>query len=209
MKVVSTNISTPTEIIWKGKKELTGIYKNPVSEIFLGTTDVKNDAVIDRKYHGGINKACYLYGANHYQFWKEKYPNLNWNWGMFGENLTIDGLNEVNLCIGDVFSVGETIIKITEPRLPCYKLGIRFKSPKVIKEFMRTSFCGAYVSVLKNGKIKPKDEIKCVEKQNSITLFEVYSIFSSQKNNQTLIKKALNDKHLNEDFKQDIRKKLV
>ena len=209
MKVISTNISEPKTIIWKGKDEQTGIYKKSVTEIFLDSTDVENDAVIDRKYHGGEHKACYLYSTDHYDFWKSKYPDLDWHFGMFGENLSIEELDETQLFIGDTFKIGEAIIQISEPRLPCYKLGIKFDNPKVIKEFANSTFCGAYVRVLQNGKVQQEDTLKIIKKQNGIKLSEVYSIFFSEKGNQNLIQKAIQEPFLSEKFKSDIRRKLL
>ena len=98
MKVISTNISQPKTVIWKGKEVTTGIFKEPVSEpLLLEKTDVKGDHVIDRRYHGGEDKACYMYSADHYPFWKERYEHLEWNYGMFGENLTVEGLQETDI----------------------------------------------------------------------------------------------------------------
>ena len=138
MKIISTNIAIPRTVLWRGREIQTGIYKKPVSEpIYLGKEDVANDAVIDRKHHGGEHKACYLFGSDYYEDWKEKYPELDWDWGMFGENLTVEGLDENNLQIGAVYQLGKTIVQITEPRQPCYKLGIKFGTQKVIVEFLK------------------------------------------------------------------------
>ena len=137
MKVISTNIARPRTVEWRGREIQTGIYKEPVDgPIYLGKEDVVNDTVIDRKHHGGEYKACYLFGSDYYDDWKKKYPQLDWNWGMFGENLTVDGLDEHQLQIGAVYTLGEATVQITEPRQPCYKLGIKFGTQKVIIEFL-------------------------------------------------------------------------
>ena len=172
MKVISTNISESKTILWKGKEEQTGIYKKSVPEIFLGKSDVVNDSVIERKYHGGIDKACYLYSTDHYDFWKEKYPNLNWHFGMFGENISVEGLNEKELYIGDTLKIGEAIIQVSEPRMPCYKLGYRFGTQKMIKEFTQSTFCGVYTRVLQEGFVKPDDELILIDKKSNIKLSE-------------------------------------
>ena len=201
MEVISTNIAQPQTITWKGKKEKTGIYKIPVQQIYLGESDVKGDSVVDRKYHGGKDKACYLYSANHYPFWKEKYPNLDWHWGIFGENLTVENLDEESIYVGDIYEVGEAIIQISEPRLPCYKLGIRFNNSKIIKEFTTSTFCGAYTRVLKEGKVKPKDGLLLKEKANNIRLSELYQLMTLDKKNEDLINKALAESAISEDIK--------
>ena len=94
MKVVSVNIGERKGVKYRGKTVQTGVFKKPVTHpIILGKFDVEGDAVIDRRYHGGEFKACYLYSADHYEFWKNKYPDLEWEYGMFGENITVEGLN--------------------------------------------------------------------------------------------------------------------
>ena len=106
MHITSTNIAKPTTILFRGKNVTTGIYKNPTQQpIYLGKSDVKDDEVTDRRYHGGEFKACYLFSENHYAYWKNLYPDLDWNWGMFGENLTVNGLDETKIMIGDIYKI--------------------------------------------------------------------------------------------------------
>ena len=209
MKVVSTNIAEPKTIVWKNKEVLTGLYKKSVDEIYLGTTGVKDDCVIEKKVHGGIHKACYLYSLDHYSYWKALYPDLEWSMGMFGENLTVEGLNETKLVIGDTFEVGEAVIQISEPRRPCYKFGLRFGTQELLKQFMYTTYSGSYVRVLQEGVVKPNDHIKLIDKKNGILLSEVFSLLSTEKENQALIQKALSEQFLSEDGKNDIRRKLL
>ncbi|PCJ67957.1 MAG: sulfurase [Bacteroidetes bacterium] len=176
MKIVATNISDSKTIEWKGKEVETGIYKSPVSEgIFLGKTDVVNDVVIERKYHGGIDKACYLFSMDVYPQWKEKYPHLKWNYGMFGENLTVEGLDEREVYIGDQYQIGEALVEVSEPREPCYKLGIRFGSQKMLKPFINQPHCGVYVRVLQEGKVVTGDEMKLVKRvQDNFSMSRIY-----------------------------------
>lgn len=176
MKVISVNIGEPKEIIWEGKKYHTGIYKYPVEDsIFLGQTDVKDDHVIDRRYHGGIDKACYAFSADAYSHWESLYPNLNFLPGMFGENLTIQNLEEDKIHIGDTFTVGKAIIQVTEPRQPCIKLNIRFNSKTMIKEFIEHGRCGVYFRVIQSGNVKSGDRISKIE--NGIQPISVYEVF--------------------------------
>ena len=110
MKIISTNIAQPKTVIWKNKEVTTGIFKEPVEDtITLGVEDVEGDNVIDRRYHGGEDKACYLYSADHYPFWKEKYSGLDWKYGMFGENLTVEGLQETRIRIGNTYQLGSVV----------------------------------------------------------------------------------------------------
>lgn len=210
MIIKSTNIAEPTIIEWNGKQHLTGIYKKPVdSGIMLESEDVKGDHVIDRRYHGGIDKACYLYSADHYSFWKEKYPNQDWQWGMFGENLTVVGLDESVVRIGDEYKVGEAVVQVSQPRQPCYKLGVRFGTQDVVRDFWQSPFPGVYVRVLKPGMVKPNDEMKLISTdENAMNLSEVFSVFTSDRKNEALINRAISQDFLAESCRKDITKLL-
>ena len=175
MKVISVNTGEKRTIEYKGKMIETGMYKFPVDNIFLGKEDVENDAVIDRRYHGGIDQAVYAYSENYYEYWKELYPNLEWEYGMFGENLTITNLEETKIHIGDVYKLGETLLEVTKPRKPCVKLGIRFGTQKVLKQFWNTTKSGIYFKVLQTGNVTVNDLLTCIRKnENSPTIAEVY-----------------------------------
>jgi len=176
MKVISVNIGERKVLNYKGKIVETGIFKFPVNHpIFLGKEDVENDAVIDRKYHGGIEKAVYGYSQNHYAFWKELYPNLDWNYGMLGENLTISNLEETEIMVGNTYKLGEALLEVTKPREPCYKLGIRFGTQEILKQFWNSTKSGIYFKVLQTGNVKVGDELILVnQSENSPTIAEVY-----------------------------------
>lgn len=176
MKVISVNIGKKKTVTWKNKTYITGIYKYPVEEsIFLGKEDVVNDDVIDRKYHGGIDQAVYAYGENHYEYWKNLYPNLEFKYGMFGENLTISDLLEEEIIIGSIYQLGACKLEVSKPRQPCVKLGIRFQDAKVIKQFWNTSKSGVYFKVLETGKVTKNDVLVLLEKANNTpSIAEVY-----------------------------------
>jgi MOSC domain-containing protein YiiM len=178
MKIVSTNIGEPRTVIWRNKEVNTGIFKFPVENgIVLEAEDVENDHVIDRKYHGGIDKACYAYSADFYDYWKDQFPQLDWCFGMFGENLTIDGLDEKQLSIGDVFEVGEAILEVSEPRQPCMKLNIRMNSPNAVKSFVEFGRSGTYFRVLKNGLVKPGDNLRLIAPgKPTLTVYDVFQM---------------------------------
>ena len=177
MKIISVNIGEKKTVVWKRKTYETGIYKSPVDgAIVLGKEDVVDDHVIDRKYHGGIDQAVYAYGENHYGFWKKLYPDLDFSYGMFGENLTISNLWEEEITIGSVYQLGETKIVVTKPRSPCIKLGIRFADLKVIKQFWETTKSGFYFKVIENGKVAKNDELILFEKaKNSPSVADVFT----------------------------------
>lgn len=164
MKIVSTNIGERKEILWKKKKVTTGIFKYSVDEpIFLDTKEVKGDEISDRENHGGINQAIYGYSLKHYEYWKPLYPNLDWSLGMFGENLTIDDIDETLIHVGDTFKVGDTILEATLQRSPCYKLGVRFDNMKIVKQFWNTTKCGVYFKVLQTGFVKVGDQFEQIK----------------------------------------------
>ncbi|WP_396601711.1 MOSC domain-containing protein [Algibacter sp. R77976] len=189
MKITSTNTAKPTTIIWNGKEVITGIYKTPTkAPIFLGTSDVKGDEVTDRKHHGGEFKACYLFSEDHYEYWKNLYPNLDWHWGMFGENLTVSRLNEKEIHVGNIYKLGDALIQITEPREPCFKLGAKFGNQNILKQFIKHSFPGTYIRVLKEGHVKTGDTLELVEKaKNSITTSQFFDLLYDKEKNKAHI----------------------
>jgi MOSC domain-containing protein YiiM len=211
MKVLSVNIGKKQKITWRGKTIETGIYKKPVdTSIFLEKEDVKDDCVADRKHHGGKDMAVYAFTKNHYEYFQKLYPNLKLSNGIFGENLTVSNLFETEIQIGDTFQVGKAIIQVSQPRMPCYKLGIVFGTQKIVKQYLNTTYCGFYFRVLKNGKVKKDDKFVLIEKaENSMTMADAFSLFTTNKNNQELIKKALAIELLSERLKKDIRRKLL
>ena len=177
MKIISTNIGEAKTINWKGKEVTTGIFKYPVDQaIFLGSEDVENDHVIDRRYHGGVDKACYLYSADHYKYWQNLYPDLELPWGIFGENLTVEGLNEAEVNVGDVFKIGEAVVQATQPRQPCFKLEFRFNDNRIVKQFIDSGYNGVYVRVIEKGHVKTGDSMDLFERKVSHTLLKLYEV---------------------------------
>lgn len=198
MKIISTNIGKPTTINWNGQEVITGIYKKAVNhQILFGNQCVQNDEISDRNVHGGEFKACYLFSSNQYSYWKNLYPNLNWEYGMFGENLTISGLNEKNIHVGDIFEIGTTLVQVTQPREPCFKLGIKFGSQQVVKEFIEHGYPGTYIRILEEGYVKNGDSLKLVEKvKDSISTWQLFNLLYSKEKNQEHIKLIMNNNAL-------------
>ena len=135
--MASTNIAKPKTIIYNGQEVTTGIFKKPVdTPIYLEKENVKEDEVSDRRVHGGVFKACYLFSADYYPYWQNLYPNLDWDYGMLGENLTVSGLDEDNIVIGNIYKIGSALAQVTQPREPCYKFGVKFGFKDVLKQFI-------------------------------------------------------------------------
>lgn len=172
---------------------MTGIYKYPVDEpLYLDTEDVQGDTVVDRKYHGGTYKACYLFSADNYPYWKEKYPLLDWNWGMFGENLTMQGLDESELRIGSTYKLGNALVQITQPREPCYKLGIRFGNQDILKQFVDHGLPGTYVRVLEPGNVSVGDTMELVEEStNPLSVQQFYHLLFAKTKDQDVLQMAI------------------
>ena len=176
MKIISLNIGEKKTIFWRGKMVETGIFKSAVKgPLLLGKEDVDQDNVMDRRVHGGINKAVYGFSFEHYEYFKTLHPKLNWQFGMFGENLTFSKLNEDEINVGDVFELGETILQASIPRQPCFKLGIRFENPIIIEQFWNTTRSGIYFRVLQTGLVQIHDELLLMDKSNNTpTIAEVF-----------------------------------
>lgn len=208
MKIISTNIGRPTKIIWNGKETKTGIYKYPVNKpVLLDTEDVQGDTVVDRKHHGGPYKACYLFSSDHYPYWKEKYPDLDWDWGMFGENLTVEGLDESKIRIGSVYKLGSALVQITQPREPCYKLGIRFGDQNILKMFIDHGLPGTYVRVLETGNVSVGDKMELVEaSENPLTTQQFYKLLYAKKKDRTLVQLAIENDALPEGKREGLKK---
>jgi len=210
MHVIATNLGTPTSFIWNGKKEQTGIFKKPVSKpLFLNTNDVSDDTVIDRIHHAGINKACYLFASDNYPYWKELYPNLDWDWGMFGENLTIEGLDESTLRVGDIYKIGTAVVQVSQPREPCYKLGIRFGTQDILKQFIDHKRPGTYVRILEEGKVKTGDTLELIEQsQNTLTTRQFYELMFMREKPTELLTLFMNNPSV-PPYKKERYKKFV
>jgi MOSC domain-containing protein YiiM len=161
MKIVSLNVGLPRDVIWHGRTVTTGIYKFPVEgPIALRNLNLDGDRQADLSVHGGEHKTVYCYPIEHYAYWKKKLPSSDLPPGTFGENFTTEGLLEGDVHIGDQFAVGTTQVIVTQPRLPCYKLGARFDSDDMVKKFLASRRTGFYFAVTKEGQVAAGDEIK-------------------------------------------------
>jgi MOSC domain-containing protein YiiM len=176
MKIVSLNIGKKTAVQWRGKTYDTGIFKSKVKgPLFLDVKDVRNDIVIDRKHHGGVDQAVYAYGYNHYAYWRTLYPSLQLDFGYMGENLTVSELEETKIHIGDIYRLGEAVVQVTKPRQPCFKLGIRFNDQRIVKQFWDTTKSGVYFRILQTGNIAIGDEFLLIKKiKNSPTIADIF-----------------------------------
>src|SRR5664279_316380 len=161
MKILSVNVGVSRNVIWQGKLVTTGIFKEPVkSPVMLRMLNLDGDQQADLTVHGGVSKAVYAYPTEHYGYWRTELPGIDLPWGMFGENFTSEGLLEETVYIGDKFRIGEAEVIVTEPRMPCYKLGLKFGRTDVIKRFLASRRTGFYFAVLHEGMVTAGDAME-------------------------------------------------
>src|SRR4030095_4132603 len=193
MKIVSLNVGLPRLVIRNGEPVSTGIFKEPIAgRVMLRTLNLDGDRQADLSVHGGPEKAAYVYPSEHYAFWKQELPEMEFPYGMFGENFTTTGLLETDIHIGDRFQIGEAEVMVTQPRLPCYKLGLRFGRTDIIKRFLVSERTGFYLSVLKEGEVGAGDEFDLIERNASgVRVVDVTRLYSSDKQNLDLLRRAI------------------
>ena len=175
MKVLSVNVGLPRLVEYRGEPVATGIYKEPVGGLVkVGEFNLAGDAQADLRVHGGYHKAVYVYPSEHYEFWRAELPEMDLPFGMFGENLTTLGLLETTVKIGDRFRVGTAEFVVTQPRQPCFKLGIRFGRSDIVKRFAKSGRSGFYLAIEKTGALKAGDKIELLSSQpNSASVAEI------------------------------------
>lgn len=167
------------------------------------------DSIADRKVHGGIYKACYLFSAEHYPYWKNRYPDLDWNWGMFGENLSVSGMDESEIRIGDTYKIGSALVQISQPREPCFKLGIRFGTQQILKEFIDYGFPGTYVKILEEGQVSSRDRLTLIQPSvNLLTVQQFFKLLYTKEKDEKIIRLAIENLALPEYKRERLKKYL-
>ena len=192
MKLISVNVGLPREVSWKGKTVRTGIFKEPVSErVMVRSLNLDGDRQADLTVHGGLDKAVYVYPFEHYDYWRGELPDTELTLGTFGENFTITGLREEEVNIGDRFRIGNVTLMVTQPRLPCYKLGIRFGRPDIVKQFLASRRTGFYFRVLQEGEVEAGDTLELLSRDdNNITVADITQLYVRKEDNPDLRQRA-------------------
>ena len=210
MKIISVNVGLPRLVLRNDEPVSTGIFKEPIAgRVMMRTLNLDGDRQADLSVHGGPEKAVYVYPSEHYEFWKRELPEMDLPWGMFGENLTTTGLFETEVNIGDKFRVGTAEVMVTQPRMPCYKLGIRFGRVDIIKRFLISERSGFYLSVLKEGDVGAGDEFELLEKsRSSVTVVDITRLYSTDKENVDLMRRAIATDALPDSWRQYFLKRL-
>lgn len=167
MKVLSVNVGLPRLVEYNGEPISTGIFKKPVKgKVEVGELNLAGDRQADLRVHGGFYKTVYVYPSEHYEYWKRELPEMKLPLGIFGENLTTAGLLETNVHSGDCFRIGTAEFVVTQPREPCFKLGIRFGRKDIIRRFAKSGRSGFYLAVEKTGELQTGDSIKLLSRES-------------------------------------------
>jgi MOSC domain-containing protein YiiM len=192
-KVIAVSVSPPREVVWNGRTVLTSIFKTPVSgRRAVRRLNIDGDEQSDLTVHGGVDKAVYVYPSEHYSFWKEQLPGVDLPWGSFGENLTTEGVMDDQMRIGDRLRIGSAEFTVTQPRIPCFKLGIRFGDQKMVKRFLKARRPGFYLRVDKEGELGAGDSIELLAaERDSISVVEVTNLYDSAAPDRELLRRAM------------------
>jgi MOSC domain-containing protein YiiM len=214
VKLVSVNTGLPREVSWHGRMVTTGIFKDPVKgRVVLRKLNLDGDRQADLTVHGGEYKAVYCYPLAHYAYWQKELPGRELPMGMFGENFTVDdsgpGSVEGTVHLGDRFSVGTAEVAVTQPRLPCYKLGVRFGSDDMVKRFLASGRTGFYVAVVREGEVGAGDEMKVIAREaNAVPVSEITRLYVAKRYGEAeigAVRRALRVPELPESWKEYFR----
>src|SRR6185437_195438 len=210
MKLISVNVGLPREIAVDGKIVRTSIWKSPIQgRVHVSTLNLDGDQQSDLSVHGGVDKAVYLYPSEHYSYWRNQQPDAELPWGAFGENFTSQDILENQIRIGDRIRIGSADFMVTQPRMPCFKLGIRFNRRDMVKRFFESQRTGLYLSVIREGEVKNGDAIEFIEKQETgLTITDIMNLYSIDSRNQELLRRATEVPALPQSWKDFFRKRL-
>lgn len=207
MKIISINVSRPRLVMSRGEAVSTGIFKEPVEgRVMLRTLNLDGDRQADLSVHGGPTKAVYAYPVEHYDFWRGEFPEMTLPYGMFGENFTVEGFDESTVNIGDSFRIADAEVMVTEPRMPCYKLGIKFGRNDIIKRFLVSGRTGFYLSVIREGEVCAGDAIELIERDaHNVTIADIARLYAFDRHDVETMKRALEVEALPESWKSTFR----
>jgi MOSC domain-containing protein YiiM len=208
--LLSINVGGPREVQWRRKTVLTSIFKAPVSgRIRVNRLNLVGDQQSDLTVHGGVDKAVYVYPSEHYEYWREQLPDFPLPWGAFGENFTSEGLLEGAVRIGDRLRIGTAEFAVTQPRMPCFKLGIRFDRADMVKRFLQSGRSGFYLSVSQEGEVTAGDTVTFIARdEHAVSVADVVSLYAADGANQDLLRRASNLPALPESWRDYFRQRL-
>ena len=210
MQVISVNVGQPRKVLWNDQIVETGIFKEAVEgRVAVRRLNIDGDRQADLEVHGGLDKAIYAYPAEHYPFWRGQFPEMELPWGMFGENLTLTGLLEDTVHIGDHFQVGSAKLMVTQPRLPCFKLGIKFGRDDILKRFLMSGMTGFYFAVLEEGEVAAGDPISLLHQdEHLVQVADIVRLYREDKYNLDLIRRVLAVEALPEEWREYFQERI-
>ncbi|MEP6915914.1 MAG: MOSC domain-containing protein [Acidobacteriota bacterium] len=210
MKLISVNVGGPRDVDWHGRPVQTSIWKDPVEgRVPLRRLNLEGDQQSDLSVHGGPHKAVYLYPIEHYARWARELPEIEFPLGAFGENFTTEGLLEDDVAIGDRFKVGTAELVVTQPRMPCFKLGIRFGRDDMVKRFLRSGRSGYYVAVVREGVVGRGDAIERLSRdRRGVSIADVFALYGRDAGNRALLERVVDHPGLPESWRELFRQRL-
>lgn len=210
MNLISVNVGLPREIRVGDKTVRTSIWKEPVQgPVHVSTLNLDGDRQSDLAVHGGVDKAVYVYPSEHYAWWRTQLLDADLPSGTFGENFTTEGILEDQVRVGDRIRIGSAEFMVTQPRMPCFKLGIRFNRRDMVKRFLQSKRSGFYLAVIREGEVENGDAIEFTQRQeNGVTITEIVNLYSTDSENQNLLHRATELPALPQSWKDYFRKRL-
>ncbi len=203
MKLISVNVGLPREVDWNGKRVTTGIFKDAIEgSVEVRRHNLDGDEQADLSVHGGPTKAVYAYPGEHYAYWRKELSDHDLPWGSFGENFTVEGVDEEAMYIGDEFRIGTAKLVVTEPRMPCFKLGIKFGRADMVKRFLKSQRSGFYFGVVEEGRVQAGDEFdRLSQHPDGLSVADVTRLYTTEKGSAQLLKKAISVSALPESWR--------
>ena len=211
MKIISLNVGRPRLAVWDGQTVSTGIYKTPVGgRVMLRTLNLDGDRQADLSVHGGPYKAAYAYPSEHYGYWREELPDVELPWGMFGENFTTEGLDESSVRVGDRFRIGAAEVTVTQPRMPCHKLAVKFGRADILKRFLASGRTGFYFSVQREGEVGAGDEVELIGRdENNVTVADIVRLYVRDRGDVETMRRAVAVEALPESWREHFLQQLA
>jgi MOSC domain-containing protein YiiM len=210
VQLISVNVGLPREVEWHGRLVRTSIWKSPLEgRVRVRSLNLEGDRQSDLSVHGGEEKAVYAYPSEHYEYWRRELPGTALAWGAFGENFTTEGLLEPDVRIGDRIRAGSAEFLVTQPRMPCFKLGIRFGRDDMVKRFLHSRRTGFYLAVLREGEVAAGDPIEFAGRDDhGVTVADIAALYAQDMDNEDLLRRALEVPALPESWRDYFRKRL-
>jgi MOSC domain-containing protein YiiM len=210
MELLSINLATVKQVEYNQRLVSTGIYKTAVEgSIKVTALGLEGDVQIDRENHGGPDKAIYVYTLENYRFWEQELQKQGYSYGQFGENFTVTGMPDERIHIGDLFRIGSVLTQVTQPRVPCFKLGIKMGDPTFVKRFLSSGRVGFYLRVLEEGEVQAGDRITRVQEDpERLNIRDAMLALAKGPHQKVVIKRALGIEALSAAWRNNLSMRL-